>query len=145
MAGDDEEGPAYILSLHKCLRDNHYGTRLVRKFETARYGDVYVHRIPLLTSRNMRTVSVRKNDDGEVVLHGALDHHGRFLWMQIRAEHAGRSVAVAVDGMYRFLWRVPRMAEADDRLIAIDGPWEEKEARSIAERAQADDANEKAN
>jgi len=132
-----EPDVAFVLTLHEFVPPDAPDGRLVRAMPTVHDNrNVWIRRIPLLSSRVIHNITVTAADEGEApALTAALDMHGRFLWMQLCGEYGGRLVAVAVDGVYRFAWRVPPPhAHARDAIV-IQGPWNLREAELVAQWA----------
>jgi hypothetical protein len=135
LRSDDEE-IAYILTLHQPVRPGSDPANLIRPLASGIPNhDIWVRVIPLISSKQFRSASVEESDDGTVALKLDLDNHGRFLWMTLCAEFGGSDVAVVVDGIYRFMWKLPRPSKHQARQIVIEGNWDVDDVRAIAEWA----------
>jgi hypothetical protein len=127
---------AFVVSVHEFTTSSDPSAALAREIPSADgLENVWIRRIPLISSRVFPTAEVVAGKNGETALLAELDGHGRYLWMQLCAEYGGRPVAVVVDGVYRFTWRVPPPSSHTQPSILISGPWNPREAELIAEWA----------
>ncbi|MCF7855673.1 MAG: hypothetical protein K9N51_12805 [Candidatus Pacebacteria bacterium] len=128
---------AYIVTLHELADKSVDEGNLVMPLYGSQDGKpIWVRRIPLLTSATVAAEASAQAENKTAALNLQLNPHGQYLWMQLQAQYAGRPVAVAVDGQYRFFWYIPRPTQGKRAAaITIDGPWRLEEVQRIAEYA----------
>ena len=134
---EDEGKVQAVVSLHQVLPENVPGGKLsviLAVPDSERV--IEVHKIPILYSLFFTDVAFEAGATAETkYMVVQLDRRGRMRWMQACAELAGQYVAVALDGEYRFMWRIPSLGKADSGTMRIHGPWSDEEAERIAKYA----------
>ncbi len=96
---------------------------------------VMVRRMPLMTSLQCPLAKPVVRQGQTVAIEFTFDPMQRLKWQQMVAEHAGRPVAVCVDGFFRFMWRFPSTYDGDTHVVLVEGQWDNREAELIGEWA----------
>jgi len=124
------------VALHVFARGDLQGDNMTRLAATPDGSKrVYIHHLPLLTSRQITHASVEEADaSGRLAIRFNLDHHGGVLWLQACRQMPDDPLAVLIDGFYCCSMRVPHGREASNSFV-IHGPWSQQEAEAIAGHA----------
>ena len=124
----------YALAIHLLADQDEALSGLVGDLPAGDTRRIRVRSMPVLSSANVVSAREIPLPDGKTGVMLELDPHGAMLWMQLRTEHAGGSVAVAVDGVFRFALHIAAAGVDPDRVL-LSGPWDTQEARKVVELA----------
>ena len=134
LVGTPGGDPRYVVSVHEFADSGVPLGQLGGALPTVDRNTVRVKVRPLISSRFFAEVTRVTAADGAPVLEAALDDYGRMVWLQTCAEHAGRRLAVAMDGVYLFDMTIPSPG-AGDPVLRIPGPWSPSDLDRIVEWA----------
>jgi len=129
------EGPRYTLTLHQVVSGSDLGRGRVLTLAGFNGKTVVVHPAPLLSSSSFVRIEKAAKTGEPPALMAFLDRHGQYVWMQIRGNLIGQSVAVAVDGWCQSITTVTAMGTPDAEVICLPGPWNEAEANAVITHA----------
>ena len=135
--GKEDERP-YALRFYKpAEKTPHSGSLYKKIYSRDRSRAVTVRSVPVLTSKCFPDITKAEAEEENLqAINIKLDRKGVHRWGSLRTTRGGRYIAIVVDGIYQFLWKVPDGSWENPEQITIKGPWDPDVTEKIIQNAE---------